>query len=117
MTSTLPEHVGGGGLSHANVCAEYEHMPPEQVPIAAYVRRVVLLKQSAAGGELQLTLAHGSGLHWFDAALQPKGQPVSVGAYEQVPPLQVPAAENVRRVVALRHTAAGGVLHEKVWVP
>lgn len=92
-------------------------MPPEQVPIAEYVRRVVLLKQSAAGGELQLTLAQGSGLHWFDAALQPNVQGVSVGAYEQAPPLQVPAAEKVRRVVALRQRAAGGVLQLKVWVP
>lgn len=113
----MPEHVGGGGLSHANVCDEYEHVPPEQVPIAEYVRRVVLLKQSAEGGELQLMVAQGSGLHWFEPALQPKGQPVSVDVYEQVPALQVPAEENVRRVVALRHTAAGGVVHAKVWDP
>lgn len=52
-------------------------MPPEQVPGAEYVRRCVDDAQSAAGGVLQLTLAHGSGLHWL--LLQPNGHVVSVG--------------------------------------
>ena len=89
----------------------------EQLPIAEYVRRVVPLKQSAAGGELQVTLAQGSALHWLVDALHPKAHVVSVGVYEHVPPEQVPLAEYTRRVEALRHVVAGGVLHEKVWVP
>lgn len=52
-------------------------MPAEQLPGAEYVRRCVDDAQSAAGGELQVTVAHGSGLHWL--LLQPKGHTVSVG--------------------------------------
>lgn len=70
------------------------------------MRRVVESAQSAPGGELQLTLAHGSGLH--EPPLQPKGQFVSLGVEEQTPPEQT-AAEYVRRVVALAHMGAGNV--------
>jgi hypothetical protein len=53
-------------------------VPPLQVPLDAKVRRVVLLTQTAAGGELQVTLAQGSALQL--PPLQPKAQVVSVGA-------------------------------------
>jgi hypothetical protein len=42
------------------------------------VRRVVVLKQSAAGGELHVTFMQGSGLQV--PLVQPKAQTVSVGA-------------------------------------
>lgn len=42
--------------------------------------------QSAAGGELQVTLAQGSGLQ--APPLHPKGQFVSLGVEEHVPPEQ-----------------------------
>ncbi len=41
------------------------------------MRRVVVLKQSAAGGELQVTEAQGSALQ--EPLEQPKGQAVSLG--------------------------------------
>jgi hypothetical protein len=53
-------------------------MPPEQEPGLEYTRRVVPSKQFAAGGELHVTLAQGSGLQVAEAASHPKGQGVSV---------------------------------------
>jgi hypothetical protein len=47
------------------------------VPLAAKVRRVVLLTQTAAGGELQVTFAQGSALQV--PPVQPKEHAVSVG--------------------------------------
>jgi hypothetical protein len=47
------------------------------VPVDAKVRRVVPLTQTAAGGELQVTVAQGSALQV--PPLQPKEHAVSVG--------------------------------------
>lgn len=74
------------------------------------MRRVEALRQSAAGGLVQVTVAHGSALQ--APLVQPKGQGASVEPYEQEPPEQVPVAANVRRVVLLAQTAAGGVVHD-----
>lgn len=84
-------------------------MPAEHVPVAAYVRRVEPLAHVGEGGMVQVTPAHGSPLH--APPEQPNGHIVSVGVYEQLPMLQVPVAEYVRRVVPLRHVAAGGMVH------
>ena len=64
----------------------------------------------AAGGMLQFTPRHGSGLQ---APLeQPNVHAVSVGEYEQTPaPAHVPLAEYVRRVDPVRQLGEGGVLH------
>lgn len=83
-------------------------MPAAQLPGFAYTRRVVAFAQVFAGGMLHVTPAHGSGLH--APPEQPNWHVVSVGAYEQAPPEQVPVEAYVRRVVELRHDAAGGVL-------
>ncbi len=53
-------------------------LPPLQVPEEPKVRRVVLLRQAAAGGWLQLTPWHGSFVH--APLAQPKGQVVCEGA-------------------------------------
>jgi hypothetical protein len=42
-------------------------------------------------------------------------QVVSVGAYVQLPPLQVPIAAYVRCVVPFAQTAGGGVLQVTPW--
>jgi hypothetical protein len=49
-----------------------------QVPVAEYVRSVDALRQTLAGGELQLTPAQGLPLHI--PALQPLAQLMSVEA-------------------------------------
>jgi hypothetical protein len=56
----------------------YVHEPLLHVPVAEYVRKVVVpLRHAGAGGELQLTPAHGSALH--TPLVHPKVQVVSVG--------------------------------------
>ena len=83
-------------------------MPFEQLPGFWKVRRCVPEGQSAGGGVLQLTVEHGSALHWLLA--QPNWHVVSVGAYEHMPAEQVPVDAKLRRVVALKHVVAGGEL-------
>jgi hypothetical protein len=88
-------------------------VPPLQVPGDEYVRRVPMLKQSAGGGVVQVTPLHGSTLQV--PLLHPNMHVTSVGAYVQLPPLQVPVAAYVRRVVALAQTADGGELQVTPW--
>ena len=83
-------------------------MPPLQVPLAAKVRRVVLLAQVGPGGMLHVTPAQGSPAH--APLVQPFVQVVSVGAYVHAPLEHVPADEKVRMVFAFTHCEAGGEL-------
>ena len=78
------------------------------MPVALYVRRVVPLKQSAGGGEVHDTFAHGSPLHVVP--LQPKAQVVSFEVYWHAPLAQLPP-DQVRRVELLTQLEAGGWLH------
>ncbi len=71
------------------------------------------MTQSAAGGVVQVTVVQGSELHV--PLVQPNMQEVSVGAYVQLPPLQVPMTAYVRRVVALAQTAEGGEAQVTPW--
>jgi len=61
---------------------------PPQVPGLPKARRVVLFAHTAAGGVVQVTLAHGSVLQ--APLLQPLLHVVSVGAEVHVPPEQEP---------------------------
>ena len=79
------------------------------------MRRVLVLAQSAPGGELQMTPAQGSGLQVPLA--QPNAQVASDEVYEQVPLPQVPEVEYVRRTVALAQMGEGGVLQANVCWP
>lgn len=76
------------------------------VPVAANVR-FSEPAQVAGGGVLQVTVAQGSA--WQAPPAQPNAQGLSVGAYEHEPAAHVPVAAKVRRVVAFRQEAAGGV--------
>jgi len=77
------------------------------VPVAAYVRFSVPA-QVEGGGVLQVVVAHGSDRQ--PPATQPNAQVLSDGEYVHDPPVQDPVAANVRRVVALRQVAIGGLL-------
>lgn len=78
------------------------------MPVGLYVRRVVPLKQSAAGGELHVTVAQGSPAHVVP--LQPKEQVVSFEVYWHAPLEQLPP-DQVRRVELLTQLEGGGWLH------
>ena len=70
-------HVAAGGALQVVSWKLYEHEPPLQLPGLPYTRRVVAFAQVVAGGVVQLTPAHGSGLQAPPA--QPKEHVVSVG--------------------------------------
>jgi hypothetical protein len=53
-------------------------VPPLHVPVAGNVLRVVASAQVVAGGVVQVTPRHGSGLH--APALHPNWHVVSIGA-------------------------------------
>ena len=74
----------------------------------AKVRRVVEFAHVAAGGVLHMTPWHGS--PWHTPPEQPFAHVVVCGAYEQVPPLQVPGTTKPLRTLPVQ-VAAGGVLH------
>lgn len=76
MRTFEPLHVAPGGELHAIRFDGYEHAPPPQLPGALYVRRVVEFAQSAPGGVVHETPAHGSGLQAPFA--QPNGHVLSL---------------------------------------
>lgn len=84
-------------------------MPAEQVPLAAYVRRVVVFAHVGPGGVVHVTPWHGSPLHALP--VQPNWHVESANVYVHVPPEHEPAALYVRSVVAEMHALAGGELH------
>jgi hypothetical protein len=51
---------------------EYVQLPPPHVPGVVNARRMFASTQTAAGGELHTTVAHGSPAH--APAMQPNGQ-------------------------------------------
>ncbi len=80
-------------------------MPPLHVPVAGNVLRVVASAQVVAGGVVQVTPRHGSGLH--APALHPNWHVVSATMKPQAPAVHA-ATPLVRNVWPLRHTGAGG---------
>jgi hypothetical protein len=88
-------HIGVAfaGAGHAVSVGVYEHWPLEQEPVAAYSRRVIVLRHDGAGGVLHVMPVQGFGLHTALATLQPQVHVWSCGVYEQEPLLQVPVEE------------------------
>jgi hypothetical protein len=101
--------MAAGGVLQGNVCDGYVvQEPPLHVPGDEYVRRVVVLAQSAGGGEVQVTPWQGSPLQALP--VQPNMHVESFEVYWQAPFMHVPAALHVRSVEALTQALAGGVL-------
>lgn len=90
---------------HVWVLDEYVQLPPEQVPGDVDEVRTLPL-HDGGGGVLHEMPVQGSGRH--APPLQPKGQAVSTGVYEQPLAPQVPGVMYERRVVPMQ-TAGGGV--------
>ncbi len=90
VVATPPEQVATG---HAVVVGAYVHVPPAQVPVLAYVFRVLASTQVEAGGALHVMPAHGSPAQTVPA--QPALQLVVAPATQLPAPLQVDAATAV----------------------
>lgn len=88
----------------------YEQVPLLQVPGTTKPLRTLPV-QVAAGGVVQVTVAHGSLLQVPLLALQPKGHVWVFDEYVQLPPEQVPGDIEKVRTLPL-HEGAGGVSHE-----